>query len=1451
MSTSDNMITTFSGLTAAVAKLQNGQQFIVGPDDVAPELVAQLGTSGLGLTPITITVTGSSSTDEQIVVSGTGEVFAGMEGSTITMTFAPLVSGTSDGAMTLNFVVVPTAATQIPLFGVCYLDRASISFTPNSEAKLYFMDLDCNIAIGGETMPVEVQIPAYPDPGYWVIETGESYSPMKGISSDLFKAISNELELTQYLPPALNPSGLLEYLTLNEIEFAFNPKTPAFAYSYFSVTYSDKWEILGPISIDSLTFNFKIAFADNEPSYVELIADFVLEESASVNLGAHFAPDNFYVWGQLQQGSTLSINTLFAKMGVTLPTGFPKVNVDSLGLTADISGKSFTFNIGLDLANAGILTLGRMSSSITVVVASPNTVTGNFTGTLIIDATTLFLAADYSQTGLLLTGKAENIQIGTITSYLGSKAEITDVPDHVNNLVLKSLTTAYDTSSRAFTFSCEGDFALAGNPVTAVVTIDIEKSSDGYTAEFSGSITIGKGAFDIIFSKDPKDTTLSASWSTDDPADYLQFGDIASAFGWDDMPALPEDLDLGLTDAEFYYDFTAGTLVLSAHSVHYGQILFASLTPTTGPNAGNRVFLFALDIPLNLQLSNLPLVGAEMPADAQLGVKDLQIIVTSAALATADVTALNTLITGTLKDRPLSPTELGKGLTFATNLQMGSGSQSIVIPLTSTGSGTKSAALPAPSASVPPAPADAPAASTPSLPVPAPAQLGAPAYQAGATWFNIEKSFGPVRFQRIGVQYQGGILSFLLDATLSLSTLSLSCDGLGVGSPLTSFSPTFHLDGIAIAFSSGPVTIDGGLLVVPKSQLPTGVDFEYTGEVAIQIAPWMISGVASYANVNSSPSFFLFAQVTGDFGGPPAFFITGFMGGFGYNSQLALPSVDKVSTFPFVAGLDNSAIFGASPTPMSVLNVLSGGGGTPAIVTPTVGESWLAAGVLFRSFELVFGRALAVVEFGQEFEIALLGLASTSLPQGATTSDAYAYIELQLEVIIKPDDGLFSACGSLTQSSFVITQDCHLTGGFAFCYWFGPNPHAGDFVVVIGGYHPAFVPPAWYPQVAPLGFNWQVDSDVTIKGGAYFALTPSAIMAGGYLEVLFQSGCIKAWFIAYANLLITWKPFHFVASIGISLGAAVRVDLLFTTVTISFELGATLDLWGPPTGGVVHIHLYIVSFSVGFGASEYGAAPPQLLWNEFQTLLPQSSTASPLVLGAQINRGLVRQGADGTWFVRSDELIFTTRTAVPATSFSFGTTGAPQPAPGVVAVAPPATIAIRPMAIASATSEHSVTLTFSDDPSSSDGFSTWTQAPQISSLPEALWGAPLPNGTTFAASSATIPGLPTGVQLIAPPAVVGNSPGAMDITSLVDPLGGGYAPLTPVTQADPYPAPTVDSGMIATITITLGSSTALSAQQSLIAALSALQAAPPTSAQLTQLAANAGQAFSQPPLLAA
>ncbi len=263
------------------------------------------------------------------------------------------------------------------------------------------------------------------------------------------------------------------------------------------------------------------------------------------------------------------------------------------------------------------------------------------------------------------------------------------------------------------------------------------------------------------------------------------------------------------------------------------------------------------------------------------------------------------------------------------------------------------------------------------------------------------------------------------------------------------------------------------------------------------------------------------------------------------------------------------------------------------------------------------------MEFGNQLEISLLGLSWMSLPPpsapGASApTKKYAYAELGLEVKFLPSEGFLGATAILTPNSFIIDPDCKLTGGYAFYIWFGDNPHAGEFVMTLGGYHPDFHPPSYYPTVPRLAFNWNVSDEVTVSGDAYFALTASAVMAGAGLQILFSRGDLKAWFNAQMDALIVWAPFHYVIDISVNVGVSYRVNLLFVTVTLSVELGAGLTIWGPKMGGEVYINWYIISFTISFGASR-GEGPDPLDWTNddgtgfAQSLLPHK-TVSPQMM---------------------------------------------------------------------------------------------------------------------------------------------------------------------------------------------------------------------------------------------
>jgi hypothetical protein len=755
-------------------------------------------------------------------------------------------------------------------------------------------------------------------------------------------------------------------------------------------------------------------------------------------------------------------------------------------------------------------------------------------------------------------------------------------------------------------------------------------------------------------------------------------------------------------------------------------------------------------------------------------------------------------------------------------------------------------------------------------------------------WITLQRSFGPVHFNRIGLKYQDSRLSILLDAGLSAGGLTISLNGLAATTPLATFSPSFHLDGLGVGFDEGPVDISGAFPGSARNALE-GTKFQYDGAVIVKAADFSPIGLGSYAQlVAGGASLFAFVQLNKALGGPAFFFVLGLAGGFGYNRGLRIPDQNQVMDFPLVKGIDQPSVVGGSdPDPLAVLAVLEGrNGGTPWISTQ-LGQDWLAAGVQFTSFDIIRSNALLIVEFGKTFEIAVVGLSVAKLPQEGP--ETYAYVELALRIVLDPAAGLFAASAALTPNSYLLDPACHLTGGFAFYAWFGRD-HPGDFVLTLGGYHPDFPIPAWYPREPRLGFNWPVSDSLTIKGEAYFALTPSSVMAGGGLEALYHSGNLQAWFKAYADMIIHWKPFIYSATASVSIGVAYQAHVLGLKKTFRVELGVKLDLWGPPTAGKAHINWYIISFTVAFGKGD--KQPDRLLvWDEFKTLLPsqpprqtdgaarapaaialESVVASrpigaelreigpalatktapdPVVCQVSAQGGLLRQikNADDTtwWIVRADSFRFASETTIPASEVYLTT-----PAGGISVPAKNAPGA-RPLGFSSISAKQTITITNLDTGHVED-FNNWSYTPHTRGVPEALWGAAVDPGRQLAPAATVLPdrlvGIANaGINFQAP---AGTPPIAIQAAFgyfMLDQDRSDWLPLSPAAQPPAGDPPRRSDQSLATIQGSIMQDGVAALRTDIFAALAPVGLPGGTNGELNALARQPGVGFAAAPML--
>lgn len=600
----------------------------------------------------------------------------------------------------------------------------------------------------------------------------------------------------------------------------------------------------------------------------------------------------------------------------------------------------------------------------------------------------------------------------------------------------------------------------------------------------------------------------------------------------------------------------------------------------------------------------------------------------------------------------------------------------------------------------------------------------------------INKSLGPVHIQSLGVGYSNGELEVDISGGIATGPLSFSLQGLGIANPLTKIDPSFSLDGLGINLSAPPITIGGDLLKVDPP--PDNVTFEYNGEISLGLTQVQVDAWGSYAQMtNGDASLFVNAVLDYPLGGPPFCFVTGLAAAFGYNRDLIAPAVADIATYPLVAAA-NSNDRATNPDPAAqaaqVLSQLND------YLPPEAGEYFAGIGLKFTSFGIIDCFAMLMAKFGKELEFDLLATATYTAP-APEDPEPVAVVELGVLGQIIPSEGEIMVQGQLTPASFLYDKHCHLTGGFAVGLW-TDGQYEGDFVYTFGGYGSHYKPPAHYPQNVPgIGMQWQIDSDMSVKGSVYWAITPQIVAAGGSMSATYHASFFKAWFDLDAYFQINWKPFHYEAGFHVDFGLKVKIDLLFTTIWKGFSMSAGLDVQGPPFGGKAKISLCVCTIHLHFGSSS--DTKPPLTWSEFSSaFLPQAEQ----MLNINLTSGLVKTTKDESgnevWIINPKDLCITTNAAFPATSYSLkyqeqgqsssSDLQSDQPTAGV--------FGIKPMGVGTGgfTATHNITVT------GPDSTCQLKAVAKPKNSPKAIWE----NVSDSKASSSTLVSTLNGFQLI-------------------------------------------------------------------------------------------------------
>ncbi len=1412
-------ITSYDALAAFAAGLKAGDTLTIGSAAVAPAMLDTL--TALSLTfPLTVATSTTVQDPASTTVTGTATLF-GIADLGTTLVFVPQDPAVTSGPFLMSVAASPGSATRWDLASSFAVTDMALAFAPAHAIPTYTATIGCDLVIGTTnrlTLPVSIALPTYPGLD-WTATGNFAQQP---ITADAFAALADGMTLSSFLPA---PLDTLAQFGLTETVIAFSP-SGGLTSAYFVVAYTAPFSALGIIEIpaNGVSLRFMVETSKTAASYVELDAQFDIA-TVPVDIGAHFAPGDFQLWGRLQQGKSVDITAMFAHFNVTLPSGFPQIDIERLSLLADLSAETYSFDFGASITVGSVLKLDHLSASVAVSTTPTTTVAADFTGTILFaEGAAIFLEAKYDGdgSGLTLTGAATDLQIGTLIAYWAQRFGIDAVPEPIASLKLDTLNVSYNTATGDFHFACVGGFTVYDTAVVVTFTVDLTHTATGraappgaiagtagYSVKFGGSVQFADLIFAIQFDHtDLGNNTFVADFTGSDSS-TISVHDLVAAVSVDLASPIPTDLTIGITAVKFAW---------------------VSGKPSQ--------FLFGVELGASISLADVPLIGDKLPADAIVKFDDLQFLYASTAFTADQCAAINALLPPAVANLPADG--LADGVLISGELQLGATHHAIALPIG--GSKTQVAVA-----------------------------LGATNTAAATSLsINVQKQFGPIAIQKLGLLYDNQRLFVTGDIVLDAKLLSIGLIELGIGSKITEFSPAVTLSGLTIGIDDGPLQVRGGLL--------GSIDpLDFYGALSITMPSLSIGALGGYAQLGSDPSFFLYVAVNRPLFGYPFFYLDGLAGGIGFNRDLILPDIDGVAGFPLVAWATGGGAPPADPGGdiagqiATVITTLKDS------IPPRVGEYWVAAGLNFSSFGVLHSFALLTVAFGTEFKIALLGLTTASLPPNAGEGiPVIGYVEMALLVTFSPTAGILQVAAKLTPASYILTSDCHLTGGFAYYSWFKDDPsgdpasyHAGDFVVTLGGYNPAFAVPAYYPSEPLLGLDWRVDGNTSIKGGIYFALTPSAMMAGGRLEAVWQDGNLRAWFIAHADFLLSWKPFYYLIDIGLGIGVSFKVDLWFTSFTVSLSIGVNLTLWGPPFGGRIDVDLSLISFTVWIG-NRHNPDPQAIPWTDFKTsFLPAPSTglatradagtpiATDSYCHSSVSKGLVQDLTASTiagapdWIVNAETLELVTFTAIPAKAATLLTAVTHSQALPVGAN----DFGLGPVAvgIADLQSTHAITIDLLTEGQPDPNFDFATYAvvtPILANVSAAAWGGALvvaPSISTINAAPAMIAGVCIGytIRTVAP--TPDHTPLPIVIAVLEEEIDGvvDFAWTKPtVPTTDPFDQSTAMATFAATLVSTAP------ARAATIAALNALGLGLDPHVDIDALAAEAATTLLHAPDLA-
>jgi hypothetical protein len=408
------------------------------------------------------------------------------------------------------------------------------------------------------------------------------------------------------------------------------------------------------------------------------------------------------------------------------------------------------------------------------------------------------------------------------------------------------------------------------------------------------------------------------------------------------------------------------------------------------------------------------------------------------------------------------------------------------------------------------------------------------------------ETLGPIRLRQVGVALaaddDGVRLAATVSGDVSLGPVTLGLDGIGLSMTFATrpgnlgpLDLTLALQpprAVSIAIDAGPVVGRGELLIEPDAG-------RYGGSLDVQIFAFGVSAFGLLDTRAPDTGFSLIASIGARFPRIPigmGFTLDGVGGFIGIHRRA---DVEQLRAAVRAGGL--GALFATSDPKDRAPSLLHDLGRffPPARGRHLFGPS---ARIGWGAPQLVAADVALLVEAPSPIRVILLGAVQVGLP-----TLEHRVIDLRLDVlgVLDLGRGTLAIDASLHDSTLA---GYPLTGDLALRLGWGADPH---FLVALGGFHPAFHPPAGFPVLRRL--QLVAGDNPQLRLTSYLAITSNTAQIGARADLAFRGGGFTIDAHVGFDALFEFVPFHFMIDITAAASIAYR-SVRLLNVDLSFVL---------------------------------------------------------------------------------------------------------------------------------------------------------------------------------------------------------------------------------------------------------------------------------------------------------